>query len=103
MKEIIKYAFEDMQIQEKEDYYIFYLRLANTLKAQDIIQTCASRIALLPLEPPYVIALCTILKFDTGYYNPILIERIFKDTIRNYGIFGSYLLDILHYINIICY
>lgn len=49
MKEIIRYALEDVQIQEKEDYYIFYLKLANKLKAQDIIQTCANRIALLPL------------------------------------------------------
>ena len=49
MKEIIRYALDDTQIQEKEDYYIFYLKLANKLKAQDIIQTCASRIALLPL------------------------------------------------------
>lgn len=49
MKEIIRYALNDTQIQEREDYYIFYLKLANTLKAQDIIQICASRIALLPL------------------------------------------------------
>lgn len=68
-----------------------------------MIECCLDHLTLLPLEPPFIIALVNILKYYTGIYRSELIERILKDTAVHFNIFFHHHIDILYYINAVCY
>jgi hypothetical protein len=68
-----------------------------------VIELCLEHLTTLPLEPPYVIALVNILKYYTWFYRVEVVDRIIKDTVSHFAIFRSYHLDILYYVNIVCF
>jgi hypothetical protein len=90
-------------VQENSEFYVYFLRLAHKVRAPEVIERCLSHLTLLPLEPPFVIALVNILKYYTGIFRPELIERLLKDTTSNFATFTHHHIDILYYVNAVCY